>query len=255
MLCTRWPGCNLPIPSEIGLAPVEAIARSVWCAPEGQAFAEALARWRTRTRAVLAIRHCRRCHRDLPERRLRFAGSYSLLRLPCDAASDGRCFRKLHRQGFGYSDYSRRNHRRGAQRRELAALRGVWSTATSEAAGRGGRGFGRLAHHPPQRDARELGAPGPVLIHRPRPRPRLVRTRLAGTAGGRRRLILTRAVPARTPSAPAGPRLIRCGSKSSTTCSCIRRKWRGACHPPPHRSTSRNGWIFSPAHLFDAQAR
>jgi 5-oxoprolinase (ATP-hydrolysing) len=90
----------------IGLAPVKAIDEVSVVRPLGESFAEELAALEGQARAALieqgiapdAIRIDARA-------RLRFAGSDSLLAIPCDdpQAMDA-AFRTLHRQRFGYSD-------------------------------------------------------------------------------------------------------------------------------------------------------
>ncbi|WP_296717427.1 hydantoinase B/oxoprolinase family protein [Erythrobacter sp.] len=92
----------------IGLAPVKAIREVSLVQPLEDSFAQPLAALEAEARAVLleqgiaaeaiAIR---------PSARLRFAGSDSVLTIPCDEpqAMDA-AFRTLHRQRFGYSDAS-----------------------------------------------------------------------------------------------------------------------------------------------------
>ena len=90
----------------IGLAPVKAIREVSVVQPLGESFAGPLAALEAEARAVLreqgiaadaiTLRHAAR---------LRFAGSDSLLTIPCDApARMDAAFRALHRQRYGYSD-------------------------------------------------------------------------------------------------------------------------------------------------------
>ncbi|MFY7744400.1 MAG: hydantoinase B/oxoprolinase family protein [Erythrobacter sp.] len=90
----------------IGLAPVKAIREVTLMRPLGESFAEELAVLEGQARGdLLAQGIAEEAIRLVPSARLRFAGSDSLLAIPCDApeAMDA-AFRALHRQRFGYSD-------------------------------------------------------------------------------------------------------------------------------------------------------
>jgi 5-oxoprolinase (ATP-hydrolysing) len=90
----------------IGLAPVKAIRERTLMRPLGESFADELAALQTQVRAdVLEQGIPAEAIRLEPRARLRFAGSDSLLAIPCeDAAHMDAAFRALHRQRFGYSD-------------------------------------------------------------------------------------------------------------------------------------------------------
>lgn len=90
----------------IGLAPVKAI-REVSCVRGlGESFAEELAALEEQARQdLLAQGIPEAAIRIAPTARLRFAGSDSLIAVPCDdPAMMDKAFRALHRQRFGYSD-------------------------------------------------------------------------------------------------------------------------------------------------------
>ncbi|MBA4767102.1 MAG: hydantoinase B/oxoprolinase family protein [Porphyrobacter sp.] len=90
----------------IGLAPVKAIREVTLMRPLGESFAEELAALEAQARAdLLAQGIAANAIRLAPAARLRFAGSDSLLAIPCDTpATMDAAFRALHRQRFGYSD-------------------------------------------------------------------------------------------------------------------------------------------------------
>jgi 5-oxoprolinase (ATP-hydrolysing) len=90
----------------IGLAPVKAIREVTLMRPLGESFAEELAALEGQARAVLLAQGIAGEAITLESRaRLRFAGSDSLLAIPCEAAAImDAAFRKLHRQRFGYSE-------------------------------------------------------------------------------------------------------------------------------------------------------
>lgn len=90
----------------IGLAPVKAIREVTLMRHLGESFARELAALEEQARAdLLAQGIAADAIRLAPAARLRFAGSDSLLAIPCDApASMDAAFRALHRQRFGYSD-------------------------------------------------------------------------------------------------------------------------------------------------------
>lgn len=90
----------------IGLAPVKAIREVTLMRPLGESFAEELAALKAQARDdLLAQGIAVNAIRLAPTARLRFAGSDSLLAIPCDdPASMDTAFRALHRQRFGYSD-------------------------------------------------------------------------------------------------------------------------------------------------------
>ncbi|MBU7579194.1 MAG: hydantoinase B/oxoprolinase family protein, partial [Porphyrobacter sp.] len=90
----------------IGLAPVKAIRERTLMRPLGESFAEELTALEDQARGdLLAQGIAPDAIRLVPAARLRFAGSDSLLAIPCaDAASMDAAFRSLHRQRFGYSD-------------------------------------------------------------------------------------------------------------------------------------------------------
>ncbi|MCL9997936.1 MAG: hydantoinase B/oxoprolinase family protein [Erythrobacter sp.] len=90
----------------IGLAPVKAIREVTLMRPLGESFAGELAALAAKARAdLLAQGIAPEAIRLAPAARLRFAGSDSLLAIPCDApATMDAAFRALHRQRFGYSD-------------------------------------------------------------------------------------------------------------------------------------------------------
>ncbi len=90
----------------IGLAPVKVIREVTLMRPLGESFAEELAALDAQARGdLLAQGIAADAIRLAPAARLRFAGSDSLLAIPCDApASMDAAFRTLHRQRFGYSD-------------------------------------------------------------------------------------------------------------------------------------------------------
>ena len=90
----------------IGLAPVKVIREVTVMRPLGESFAEELAALEEQARGdLLAQGIAGEAIRLAPAARLRFAGSDSLLAIPCaDGVSMDAAFRKLHRQRFGYSD-------------------------------------------------------------------------------------------------------------------------------------------------------
>lgn len=90
----------------IGLASVKAIREVSLMRPLGENFAEERAALEAQARAdLLAQGIPAEAIRLAPSARLRFAGSDSLLAIPCtDAAGMDAAFRILHRQRFGYSD-------------------------------------------------------------------------------------------------------------------------------------------------------
>jgi len=90
----------------IGLAPVKAIREVTLMRPLGESFAEELAALEQTARSdLLAQGIAADSVRLAPAARLRFAGSDSLLAIPCDAPeSMDAAFRRLHRARFGYSD-------------------------------------------------------------------------------------------------------------------------------------------------------
>ncbi len=90
----------------IGLAPVKTIREVSLMRPLGENFAEELAALEAQARADLLDQGiaAEAIHTE-PRARLRFAGSDSLLAIPCDdAAAMDAAFRHLHRERFGYSD-------------------------------------------------------------------------------------------------------------------------------------------------------
>ncbi|NBB24263.1 5-oxoprolinase [Porphyrobacter sp. SLTP] len=90
----------------IGLAPVKAIREISLMRPLGESFAEELAALEAEARhALLDQGIAAAAIITEPRARLRFAGSDSLLAIPCEApAQMDAAFRQLHRQRFGYSD-------------------------------------------------------------------------------------------------------------------------------------------------------
>ncbi len=90
----------------IGLAPVKVIREVTLMRPLGESFAEELAALDAQARGdLLAQGIAADAIRLAPAARLRFAGSDSLLAIPCDAPENmDAAFRTLHRQRFGYSD-------------------------------------------------------------------------------------------------------------------------------------------------------
>ncbi len=90
----------------IGLAPVKAIREVTLMRPLAECFADELAALEQQARAdLLAQGIPESAIRLAPAARLRFAGSDSLLTIPCDdPARMDAAFRTLHRQRFGYSD-------------------------------------------------------------------------------------------------------------------------------------------------------
>jgi 5-oxoprolinase (ATP-hydrolysing) len=90
----------------IGLAPVKAIREVSLVRPLGEDFAGELAALEDQARRDLLGQGIPADAIRLDSRaRLRFAGSDSLLPIPCaDPAAMAAAFRKLHRQRFGYSD-------------------------------------------------------------------------------------------------------------------------------------------------------
>ncbi|WP_086736453.1 hydantoinase B/oxoprolinase family protein [Erythrobacter colymbi] len=90
----------------IGLAPVKAIREATVMRPLGESFATELAALEEQARAdLLAQGIAPGAIRLAPFARLRFAGSDSLLAIPCgESAAMDAAFRALHRQRFGYSD-------------------------------------------------------------------------------------------------------------------------------------------------------
>ena len=90
----------------IGLAPVKAIREVSLVRPLGESFAKELAALEAQARGdLLAQGIAPEAIRITPSARLRFAGSDSLLSVPCDdPASMDAAFRTLHRRRFGYSD-------------------------------------------------------------------------------------------------------------------------------------------------------
>jgi 5-oxoprolinase (ATP-hydrolysing) len=90
----------------IGLAPVKAIREVTLMRPLGEDFAEELAALEAQARKdLLAQGIAESAIRIAPTARLRFAGSDSLLAIPCeDPGAMDAAFRILHRQRFGYSD-------------------------------------------------------------------------------------------------------------------------------------------------------
>jgi 5-oxoprolinase (ATP-hydrolysing) len=90
----------------IGLAPVKAIREISLMRPLGESFAAELAALEAEARqALLDQGIAEDAIITEPRARLRFAGSDSLLAIPCEApAQMDAAFRLLHRQRFGYSD-------------------------------------------------------------------------------------------------------------------------------------------------------
>ena len=90
----------------IGLAPVKAIREVSLVRPLGESFADELAALEAQARGdLLAQGIAPEAIRLAPAARLRFAGSDSVLAIPCGAAAAmDAAFRQLHRQRFGYSD-------------------------------------------------------------------------------------------------------------------------------------------------------
>ncbi len=90
----------------IGLAPVKAIRESTLMRPLGESFAGELAALEDQARADLLAQGIAADAIVLaPSARLRFAGSDSLLAIPCgEPAAMDAAFRALHRQRFGYSE-------------------------------------------------------------------------------------------------------------------------------------------------------
>jgi 5-oxoprolinase (ATP-hydrolysing) len=90
----------------IGLAPVKAIREVTLMRPLGESFAGELAALEDQARDdLLAQGIAAQAIHLIPTARLRFAGSDSLLAIPCDdSARMDAAFRQLHRQRFGYSD-------------------------------------------------------------------------------------------------------------------------------------------------------
>lgn len=90
----------------IGLAPLKAIREVTLMRRLGDSFAEELAALEAQARGDLLAQGIAEDAISLaPSARLRFAGSDSLLAIPCgDPAAMDAAFRALHRQRFGYSD-------------------------------------------------------------------------------------------------------------------------------------------------------
>lgn len=90
----------------IGLAPVKAIREISLMRPLGESFAAELAALEAEAQqALLDQGIAEDAIITEPRARLRFAGSDSLLAIPCEApAQMDAAFRQLHRQRFGYSD-------------------------------------------------------------------------------------------------------------------------------------------------------
>jgi 5-oxoprolinase (ATP-hydrolysing) len=90
----------------IGLAPVKAIREVSLVRPLGESFAEELAALEAQARQDLLDQGiAEEAIAINPQARLRFAGSDSVLAIPCgEAARMDAAFRALHRQRFGYSD-------------------------------------------------------------------------------------------------------------------------------------------------------
>nr|WP_245806031.1 hydantoinase B/oxoprolinase family protein [Erythrobacter donghaensis] len=90
----------------IGLAPVKAIREVSLMRPLGESFAKELAALEEQARSDLLDQGiAAEAIRTELRARLRFAGSDSLLAIPCDeAAAMDAAFRRLHRERFGYSD-------------------------------------------------------------------------------------------------------------------------------------------------------
>jgi 5-oxoprolinase (ATP-hydrolysing) len=90
----------------IGLAPVKAIREATVMRPLGESFAAELAALEEQAQAdLLAQGMAPGAVRLATSARLRFAGSDSLLAIPCgEPAAMDAAFRALHRQRFGYSD-------------------------------------------------------------------------------------------------------------------------------------------------------
>jgi 5-oxoprolinase (ATP-hydrolysing) len=90
----------------IGLAPVKAIREVSLMRPLGESFAAELAALEGQARGdLLAQGIAPDAIRLAPSARLRFAGSDSLLAIPCEAPEQmDAAFCTLHRQRFGYSD-------------------------------------------------------------------------------------------------------------------------------------------------------
>ncbi len=92
----------------IGLAPVKAIREVSLVRPLAESFAAELAALEDRARQDLLDQGIAAAEMTIASAaRLRFAGSDSLLAIPCgDAPSMAKAFRRLHRKRFGYSDES-----------------------------------------------------------------------------------------------------------------------------------------------------
>ena len=88
----------------IGLAPVKTIREVSLVRPLGESFVDELAELEGEARAALAGQGVENVQVETSVR-LRFAGSDSMLAVPCGAVADmDAAFRRLHRQRFGYSD-------------------------------------------------------------------------------------------------------------------------------------------------------
>lgn len=90
----------------IGLAPVKTIREVSLMRPLGESFAAELAALEAQARQDLLDQGvAEHAITTEPRARLRFAGSDSLLAIPCEAANlMDAAFRQLHRERFGYSD-------------------------------------------------------------------------------------------------------------------------------------------------------
>ena len=90
----------------IGLAPVKAIREVTLMRPLAESFADELSALEAQARAdLLAQGIAAEAITIVPTARLRFAGSDSVLTIPCtDAARMDAAFRASHRQRFGYCD-------------------------------------------------------------------------------------------------------------------------------------------------------
>lgn len=128
----------------IGLAPIKAIREASLVRPLEHGFSGELARLEDAARQMLIDQGiAENAIAISPSARLRFAGSDSVIAVPCsEPARMDEAFRALHRQRFGYSD---------------ATAQIVIEALSVEATGKAG-GLGQIAAHPNAMQAGQGGA-------------------------------------------------------------------------------------------------
>ena len=240
----------------IGLADVKAIREASWLKPLSEDFSDgACARWKRRRaqRSGRAGRRAEPASSFERRARLRTPGSDTTLEVAARLRRR-RCARPsptLHRRRFGYVDETARSIVDALIVEAIAhtGTEAIFSKPAAEP-----RRIGRRLDASRREQIRRAAIDGPALIFDPSSTT-VVEPGWRAERAGDGTLILTRAAPARTRHMRSAPTSIRCGSRSSTTCSWPSpRKWASRCSRPRPRSTSRSGSI-SPARCSTRRAR